>query len=133
MKRYLLDTNICIFYLRNKYGIVKRVHEIGWDKCYISEITVLELYYGAEYSNDANFNMSLVKRFCEDVHILPINEVAHRYAIEKVKLRKKGMLIDDFDLLIASTAIEHQYDLVTENIRHMDRFSNLEIENWVNR
>jgi tRNA(fMet)-specific endonuclease VapC len=119
--------------LRGKYDIVKRVHEIGWDKCHISEVTVLELYYGAENSDNPSKNMEFTRRFCESIHVLPISEVAHRYAIEKAKLRKKGMLIDDFDLLIASTAIEYQYVLVTENIRHMDRFSNLEIENWVNR
>jgi tRNA(fMet)-specific endonuclease VapC len=133
MKRYLLDTNICVFLFRNKYDIGRHILEIGWDKCYISEITVLELYYGAENSDNPTLNMQLTQRFCKSVHILPISKVAHRYAIEKAKLRRRGMLIDDFDLLIASTALEYKYVLVTENIRHMDRFSNIKIENWVNR
>lgn len=71
--------------------------------------------------------------FCESIHIVPVCDVAHQYAIEKVKLRKKGKPIDDFDLLIAATAIHEDCVLVTENIRHMDRFENLRVENWVNR
>ena len=67
------------------------------------------------------------------MHIVPVNEVAHLYVIEKVKLRKKGTPVDDFDLLIAVTAIQRNCILVTENIRHMNRFENLKIEKWVKR
>lgn len=133
MKHYLLDTNICAFFLRQRYDIDKRIEEIGWENCCISDITVLELYYGAENSNNSTYNMEITKRFCENIHVVPVCEVAHRYAIEKVKLRKRGMPIDDFDLLIAATAIQKNCVLVTENIRHMDRFENLKVENWVIR
>lgn len=133
MKQYLLDTNICAFFLRKRYDIDKCIEKIGWKNCCISDITVLELYYGAENSNDAVYNMQITKRFCESMRIIPISEVAHQYAIEKVRLRKKGMPIDDFDLLIAATALQQDCVLVTENIRHMDRFENIKIENWVNR
>lgn len=47
---YLLDTNICAFYLRGKFDIDKFIGHVGWDNCYISEITMLELKFGAEYS-----------------------------------------------------------------------------------
>ena len=48
MKKYLLDTNICIFLLRGKYNVNKKIDTVGLDNCYISEITVAELKYGAE-------------------------------------------------------------------------------------
>lgn len=48
MEKYLLDTNICIFLLRGKYDVDKRIDEVGFTNCYISEITVAELKYGAE-------------------------------------------------------------------------------------
>ena len=47
-----------------------------------------------------------MQKFRENMHIVPVNEVAHLYVIEKVKLRKKGTPVDDFDLLIAVTAIQ---------------------------
>ncbi len=48
MEKYLLDTNICIFLLRGKYNVDKKMDEVGLENCYISEITVAELKYGAE-------------------------------------------------------------------------------------
>ena len=133
MKQYLLDTNICAFFLRQRYDVDKHIEKVGWENCYISDITVLELYYGAENSNDPEHNMQIVQKFCENMHIVPVSEVAHLYAIEKVKLRKKGTPVDDFDLLIAVTAIHRNCILVTENIRDMNRFENLKIENLVKR
>ena len=47
---YLLDTNICAFYLRGRYDIDQRIDEVGWENCYISEITMMELKMGVELS-----------------------------------------------------------------------------------
>jgi tRNA(fMet)-specific endonuclease VapC len=120
MKHYLLDTNICAFLLRQRYDIEKHIQRVGWN-------------YGAENSNNPEQNMQTTNSFCERIHIIPIGEIARQYAVEKVKLRRKGMLIDDFDLLIATTALEKNLILVTENIRHMDRIPGIKIENWVVR
>ena len=49
-KGYLLDTNICAFYLRGKYDVDKCINKVGWNNCFISEITMLELKFGAELS-----------------------------------------------------------------------------------
>ena len=49
---YLLDTNICISILKNKYDTRRRVAKVGLDHCFISEITLAELYYGASKSGD---------------------------------------------------------------------------------
>lgn len=47
MTGYLLDTNICIFLLRGKYDVDKKIDSVGLGNCAISEITVAELKYGA--------------------------------------------------------------------------------------
>ena len=49
-KSYLLDTNICAFYLRGRYDIDMYIDSVGWNNCYISEITALELKMGVELS-----------------------------------------------------------------------------------
>ena len=49
---YLLGTNICISILKNKYDTRRRVAKVGLDHCFISEITLAELYYGASKSGD---------------------------------------------------------------------------------
>ena len=56
MKQYLLDTSICVFLFRNKFGIKECLEKIGKSQCYISEITIAELTYGAYKSNRVNEN-----------------------------------------------------------------------------
>ena len=63
MKKYLLDTNICIFFLQGKYGIVDKIKEVGQKNCLISEITVAELYFGAYHSNNKDKHLKETKDF----------------------------------------------------------------------
>jgi len=133
MNGYLLDTNICIFYLRGKYALNKKLGIVGFENCYISEITLAELKYGAECSNKIHENRVLIAEFAQEINILPAFDCFDIYAQEKARLRKEGKLIDDFDLLIASTAILNKLTLVTENTKHFDRINHLIIENWIER
>jgi len=50
MSLYLLDTNICIYYLKGMFNIKDKINIIFYNKLFISEITVAELKYGAEHS-----------------------------------------------------------------------------------
>ena len=52
MKRYLLDTNICVRFMRQKFGVDEHIEKVGWEHCCISEVTVAELLFGAERSNN---------------------------------------------------------------------------------
>lgn len=133
MTKYLLDTNICVFLLRGKYRINDKLNDVGQDNCCISEITIAELKYGAECSADVAKNMKLVRKLIEKIAIIPIIGSLDVYAREKARLKKKGVLIDDFDLLIGSAAITHDMILVTDNLKHFKRFSSLKTENWISR
>lgn len=89
MKRYLLDTNICIYFLKGLFHLDKKIDSIGEANCYISEITVAELKFGAENSNYPAKNSKVVEEFTNRFTILPIFPVLDIYAKEKVRLRKK--------------------------------------------
>lgn len=99
----------------------------------ISEITLAELTFGAENSTRPKKNYELIDAFTEHIKILPIFNAITIYAKEKVRLRKKGTMISDFDLLIGSTAVANKLIMVTENVNEFKRISNIEIENWVVR
>ena len=133
MSGYLLDTNICIFYIRGQYALNEKLEAVGFENCYISEITLAELKYGAECSNKVVENRTMIAEFAKEINILPAFACFDTYAQEKAKLRKTGNLIDDFDILIASTAIFNKLTLVTDNVKHFDRIKNIVIENWINR
>lgn len=133
MKQYLLDTNICAFILRDKYDVKSRILEIGVDNCHISLVTYAELYYGAVNSSSVEKNLLQLKHFVEGIDVVPIDDVIPVFAKEKVRLRRLGTPIDDFDLLIGATAKIYGMTLVTENIKHLGKVKGVIIENWVNR
>lgn len=131
-KKYLLDSNICIYFLRGKKGIRECLRKVGWDNCCISEITVIELLYGAECSNAVEENKKEILSLCADLEIIPISEIIEEFARLKAILRRKGTPIDDFDLLIGTTAYVHNLIMVTENVKHLSRIPDIQIENWIN-
>ncbi len=48
--QYLLDTNICVFFLRGKLNLDEIIKQKGKENCFVSEITIFELGFGAENS-----------------------------------------------------------------------------------
>lgn len=134
MKQYLLDTNICAFMFRGKYGVRQRLQEIGLRNCHISILTYAELYFGIENGGiEIEHNLNVLNTFCNNVDIMGIYDVVPAYAREKARLRKAGTPIDDFDLMIGATALTHNYVLVTENLKHLGKIRGIEIENWIKR
>ena len=132
--KYLLDTNICVFFLRGKFNIDQRIREHGRENCFISEITVAELRYGAENSDDSIKSHKSVDTFLNGLTIIPIFGSIRLYAKEKVRLRKLGKpMHDDFDLMIGVTSIENKLTLVTDNSKDFDRLDGIKIENWLDR
>jgi tRNA(fMet)-specific endonuclease VapC len=132
--QYLLDTNTCIFFLRGKLKLDDIIREKGRENCFISEITVAELRYGAENSEHPKKSHDAVDAFIAGISIIPIYGSIRRYAKEKVRLRKTGKLIhDEFDLLIGATAIVNNLTLVTDNSKDFARLDGLKMENWFKR
>jgi tRNA(fMet)-specific endonuclease VapC len=131
--KYLLDTNICIHFFRGKFNLIEKLEEVGLTNCAISEITLAELIFGAENSLSPQKNRDIVDKFSSKVTVLPIFDVINLYAKEKVRLRKSGTMISDFDLLIGCTAVQKELIMATENQREFERISNIKIENWIDR
>lgn len=63
MKQYLLDTNICAFLFRGKFGIEQKIREIGLCNCHLSIVTYAELYYGCKNSDDFDYNFQILMNF----------------------------------------------------------------------
>lgn len=129
--QYLLDTSICVFFLRGKLNLDAIIKEKGRENCYISEITVLELRFGAENSTNPLRSHKAVDAFVNGLTVIPIYGCIKRYAKEKVRLRKIGKpLHDEFDLLIGATALEYRLILVTDNEKDFKKLQNIKVENW---
>jgi tRNA(fMet)-specific endonuclease VapC len=130
LKKYLLDTNICIYFIKGQYELNKKIAEVGEQNCFISEMTVAELKYGIENSKTIDAMRIVVEAFILKFAIIPIYNSLDVYAKEKAKLRKQGQLIDDFDILIGSTAVANDIIMVTNNVAHLSRIDNIVIQDW---
>lgn len=129
--RYLLDTSICVFFLRGKLNLIDIIKAKGAKNCFISEITVVELRYGAENSLNTAKSHKAVDAFINGLTIIPIYGSIKLYAKEKVRLRKIGKpMHDEFDLLIGVTAVENKLTLVTDNVKDFEQLDGIKIENW---
>lgn len=133
MKQYLLDTSICIFLFRQKYGIEERLKKVGASQCYVSEVTIAELKYGAYKSERIQENLNLINRFINTINVVPFADSVDFFAQEKNRLRSLGTPVEDFDLLIGSAAYSRGLILVTDNLKHFAKMKGLSVENWVNR
>lgn len=129
--KYLLDTSTCVFFLRGKLNLDEIIAEKGLENFYVSEITVFELRYGAENSENPSKSHKSVDAFLTGLNIIPISSCVRLYAKEKVRLRNLGKpLHDEFDLIIGVTAVEHNLTLVTDNTKHFEKISKIKLENW---
>lgn len=130
MKKYLLDTNICAYFFNGKFNLTEKMDEVGFENCCVSEITIAELKYGIAKSKHKEKNKKVLETFQEKIDVLPIFPVLDIYANEKARLKTKGKMLDDFDLLIGSTAVFNNLTLVTKNVSDFDRLDRIVIEDW---
>jgi tRNA(fMet)-specific endonuclease VapC len=98
--------------------------------CFISEITLAELKYGVERSEQILKNQQALDDFLSGITIIPIFHSLDLYAKEKARLKKEGNPIDDFDLLIGVTAVTQNLIMVTNNTSHFTKINDIVLENW---
>ena len=129
---YLLDTNICIYFLKQHPEITTRIGQCRSDRIAISIITLAELQFGAYNSRQIENNIKRIEFFIERTQLLYLTpKTTEIYAGIKASLRKSGNIIDDFDILIGATAIENNLTLVTDNERHFSRIGKIRMVNWL--
>ena len=129
VRQYLLDTNVLIDMFKGNQRVQEKIFRAEFHNCYISEITLAELYVGA-FKGGRPKQLQEISFVCKRFRILPITPALERYARLRVRLEGKGESIDDFDLLIAATALTEGHTLVTHNLRHFDRIEGLRTEDW---
>lgn len=130
--KYMLDTNICIFAIRNSNdNVLKKFHDHLDDELYISSITLAELMYGVEKNRKPEQNRNALLQF---LTLIDIKEFSEKAAIEYGKIRafleNQGTPIGPLDTLIAAHAVSENMILVTHNTKEFLRIPDLTVENW---
>lgn len=128
--QFLLDTNICIFFMKGKYNLDKKFEEVKPENCFISEITLAELKFGVEHSEMKEKNRKVLENFLDGINVLPIFHSLDLYAKEKSRLRKLGNSMDDFYLLIGVTSMTHQLVMMSNNTHDFERINGIKLIDW---
>jgi len=130
--KYLLDTNICIYILKDSSeNVVNCFNEKISGEVGISSIVYGELLFGAFKSDRQEKVICHLNEFLAMVppYLLPI-EAAGYYGRTRAFLEKQGKPISGNDLWIAAHAMSLNVTLVTNNEKEFKRVPGLKYENW---
>ncbi|MBB3102321.1 type II toxin-antitoxin system tRNA(fMet)-specific endonuclease VapC [Azomonas macrocytogenes] len=132
MLKYLLDTNICIFTLKNRPQQVREAFKRHHGQMCISTVTLMELIYGAEKSASPERNLADIEGFAARLEVLTYDQAAAAHTGQlRAELARAGTPIGPYDQMIAGHARSLGLILITHNTREFERVPGLRIENWV--
>lgn len=132
MLKYLLDTNIVIYVIKNRPLSVLDAFNRNSGRMAISSITLAELAHGIEKSGNPARNLAVVEDFVSRLEVLPYDDrAAWQYGIIRAALEKQGTPIGVNDLHIAGHARSLGLVIVTNNLREFERIPGVSVENWV--
>jgi tRNA(fMet)-specific endonuclease VapC len=128
---HLLDTDICIHAMKSRdLTLSRRLDELRGN-CAVSDVSIYELYSGAERYDFPDKRKSIIDTFIGRLTVLPFDTRAARIAAPfNFQLESKGQKIGGFDMLIAATALAHNLTLFTNNSREFKRVPGLSLESF---
>lgn len=129
--KFLLDTDTCIYALKQKPAVLNRLLAQSRDDVAVSVITEAELRTGAAKSTSAAKTLRLIENFLRPLAVVEFNSAdAASYAQVRSRLERAGTPIGPLDTLIAAQAVARKLVLVSNNEREFGRVANLRVENW---
>ena len=132
MLKYLLDTNIVIYVIKNRPLSVLKTFNQNHGRMAISSITLAELAHGVEKNADQARNLAVVEDFVSRLDVLPYDDrAAWQYGLIRAALERQGTPIGVNDLHIAGHARSLGLIIVTNNLREFERVPGVSVENWV--
>jgi tRNA(fMet)-specific endonuclease VapC len=128
---YLIDTSIFVFALRGHPRVAEQLSRHIAEPRALSVITYGELLCGALKCARPVEALASVRRIAELYPVIDVSRaIVETFSLLRVQLEREGQRLEDFDIMIAATALNLGYTLVTDNTRHFDRIPGLRIENW---
>jgi tRNA(fMet)-specific endonuclease VapC len=130
--KYLLDTNVCIVYLKGRNLNLKlRLDAIPVEEIAVCSVVKAELCYGVMKSANSERNFALQQAFLNQFVSLPFDDLAATtFGTVRAQLEVRGTPIGAYDLQIAAIALANNLTLITHNTREFEHVDGLQIEDW---
>ena len=130
---YLLDTNICIYFMKNTYPrLTEKIFSYDPSQLAISSITVYELEYGASKSKWGEQTRQNLRMVLAPFNILPFDSKdAFMAGRIRAQLERKGTPIGPYDIQIAAQGLARDLIVVTHNTDEFRRVADLAVEDWI--
>jgi len=131
MLKYLLDTNIVIYTMKNRPQKVRKQFKRHEGQMCISAVTLGELVFGAENSQQMDQNLADIEEFAARLEVLSFdNKAAYHFGQIRAALYSSGKPLGPYDMMIAGHARASGLILVTNNVKEFARVPGLLLENW---
>lgn len=131
MLKYMLDTNIVIYTIKNRPSQVRAAFKKHENQMCISAVTLGELIYGAERSSQPERNLADIEGLVARLEIMPFeHRAAEHFGQLRAELYRIGQPIGPYDMMIAGHARAMGLILVTNNMKELARVPGLRAENW---
>jgi tRNA(fMet)-specific endonuclease VapC len=131
MLKYLLGANIVIYTLKNRPQQVKRRFQDHHGRMGVSAVTLGELVFGAEHSQQVERNLADIEAMIARLEVLPFDEKAAYHSGQiRTALYRTGQTIGPYDMMVAGQARASGLILVTNNIQEFGRVPGLVLEDW---
>jgi tRNA(fMet)-specific endonuclease VapC len=128
---YLIDTDVTIYAMKGNAVVLSHLKRTATAPEALSVITYGELYYGAMKSARRQKNLARIRRISQLFPVVELSKaIMETFGSLKAETSPKGTSVDDFDLVVAATALTLNYTLVTNNERHFRNIPGLAVENW---
>ena len=128
---FLFDTNAISELLRKRPAprYLQWIENVPRAEQFTSAVAVGELYKGAFRSQAPERHLDNIElRILPALTVLPFDvAVARVYGEIRARLEKEGQPLEDADLQIAATAICHDLEIVTGNLKHFERIPGVRI------
>ena len=129
----LLDTDLLISFLRDNNEAVKIISKLLERHLilYTTSINAAELYFGAFLSSRMQENMEAIENLLKTIKIIPF-ELVHSKIYGEIRsdLQKRGEIINEMDIFIATMAIEKDLPIITRNTKHFKKIMKLKVDSW---
>ena len=131
MARYMLDTNICIYLMKNQpMEVAERFAQCSVGDVVMSAITYAELQFGVAASKNPERERVNLENLIEDIPVAPFDAAAG-IAYGSIRLATRDSSADHLDKLIAAHAVGLGVTIVTNNLRDLGKYPGVVVENWL--